>query len=66
MIQWKDGTHPQVFCSHDITMRKIDNFKFFIIVIFEKNTWLVYKNIFQDRAKLLKSLSGFCQSGSFH
>lgn len=36
MIQWKDGTHPQVFCSHDITMRKIDNFKFFIIVIFKK------------------------------
>lgn len=30
MIQWKDGTHPQVFCSHDITLCKIDNFMFFL------------------------------------
>lgn len=30
MIQWKDGTHPQVFCSHDITLCKIDNFMLFL------------------------------------
>lgn len=31
MIQGKDGALPQVFCSHDITLCKIDNFISFFI-----------------------------------
>lgn len=34
MIQGKDGTLPQVFCSHDITLCKIDNFISFFISFF--------------------------------